>query len=71
MTIPASKAVIKLEICRDGYIRLTRISIKAFIIIINSPSDRSIAGNDNNITSGLTTRLTSASINPEITITVN
>jgi hypothetical protein len=71
MTIPASRAVTKLEIWSDGYMALTRINIRAFITIINSPSDSKIAGNDNSTTTGLTTKLTRAKIKPEITITVN
>jgi hypothetical protein len=71
MTIPASKAVMKLEICRDGYIQLTRSSISPFMIIMNSPSDIKIAGNDSSITTGLTTKLTKAKIKPDTTITLN
>jgi hypothetical protein len=41
------------------------------MMTINNPRVRRIAGNDNNMTIGLTTRLTKAKINPETTITVN
>jgi hypothetical protein len=71
MTIPASKAVRKLEICRDGYIQLTRSNISPLMIIMNSPSEIKIAGNDSSTTTGLTTKLTSAKIKPETTITLN
>jgi hypothetical protein len=70
MTIPASRAVPKPDICSDGYIALTRVNMSPFITIIKSPRVIKIAGKDSKTIKGLTIVLTKAKKSPDIIITL-